>query len=153
MQEGSRLPPLPGVVAMDALCSALLVFLTEAGLTAAPAPPCPALSVVAPATLAVRACEGPCPGLLAWYEAGARRIYLVAGFDADDPLQASVLLHELVHYLQDLRGGFSDGSCRAGLLREVEAFRWQERWLARAGAWQPVGMALMNYGCATPAAG
>lgn len=137
---------------MDTLCSALLAFLADSGLVAAP-PPCPSLLVIEPPRLAALACDGPCPGVLAWYEAGAHRVYLAAGFDPDEPLHESVLLHELVHYVQDLRGGFGDEGCRAGLLREVEAFRWQERWLARQGAWQPVSMALMNYGCPAPAAG
>lgn len=133
---------------MQELCASLLAFLLAAGATEAPLPPCPSLVVVAPETLARLACSGPCEAAGAYYAATAHSVYLPAGFDADDVQQRGILLHELVHYLQDLRGEFARGDCHAGLLREVQAFRWQERYLQTQGAWQPVSMALLGYGCA-----
>ena len=51
--------------------------------------------------------------------------------DWDDPVIRSVIVHELVHYLQDLSGKFKNNDCRDQLMREREAYAIQRIYLNR----------------------
>ena len=51
--------------------------------------------------------------------------------DWDDPLVRSVIVHELVHYLQDLSGKFRNDDCADSLRREREAYAVQRMYLNR----------------------
>jgi hypothetical protein len=63
--------------------------------------------------------------LYAMYDEASGTIYLSQGWKADAPVDVSILVHELVHYLQHA-GGIGYGCPEA---REEPAYRAQERWL------------------------
>jgi hypothetical protein len=65
------------------------------------------------------------PTILGAYDARTRTIYLRDDWDSRNALDVSVLVHELVHYLQD-RAGLSF-ECPA--TREAPAYAAQQRWL------------------------
>ncbi len=93
----------------------------------------PEIVLVPQATLQEIACERPCK-VLGWFPPG-KTIYLDDRLDPRaDKRAAGILLHELVHYLQQEAGAYSDlGACRKWAVREHEAYRIQARWLARQG--------------------
>lgn len=67
----------------------------------------------------------PDPTVLGAYDARTRTIYLRDDWNSLNALDVSVLVHELVHYLQD-RAGLSF-ECPA--TRETPAYAAQQRWL------------------------
>ena len=72
---------------------------------------------------------GALPEILAVYDGPSRTIYLLRGWSARDPADLSVLVHEMVHHMQNLAGlGYACPEAREAL-----AFEAQERWLARFG--------------------
>ena len=91
----------------------------------------PEVALVHQATLQEMACERPCK-VLGWFPPG-KTIYLDDRLDPRiDSRAAGILLHELVHYLQQEAGAFADqGACQSWALREREAYHVQARWLAR----------------------
>lgn len=67
----------------------------------------------------------------AWYDNDGT-IYLDRKLaDLEDPVIRSVVVHELVHYLQDLSGEFRDGECGDSVKREREAYSAQRTYLNR----------------------
>lgn len=75
------------------------------------------------------ACERPCE-VYGWFPGGAT-IYLDDRLDpASDIASAGILVHELVHFVQQENGRFVDRrSCDDWVKREREAYRIQTRWL------------------------
>ncbi|MBI1733024.1 MAG: M48 family metallopeptidase [Gammaproteobacteria bacterium] len=68
---------------------------------------------------------------VAWYD-NAGTIYLDTRLaDMEDPVIRSVVVHELVHYLQDLSGEYQTGSCREQMRREQHAYAVQRAYLNR----------------------
>ncbi len=100
------------------------------GYTPAERPP--EVVFIAQAELQERACDNPCE-VFGWYPHGSRFVYLDNRMDPLTDLKArSILLHELVHYLQQANGAFSsESSCMGWARREQEAYRVQGAWLAR----------------------
>lgn len=85
------------------------------------------------AALAQQACERPCQ-VYGWFPPG-RTIYLD---DRLDPLNEvadrSILVHELVHFLQRESGSFPpSGDCHTWMARERQAYDIQLRWLKQQG--------------------
>lgn len=76
------------------------------------------------------ACLGrPCR-VIAWYnDTGTVYFDEAVSVDARD----DVLLHEIVHYLQDLSGKFDSLSCADRVTREREAYRAQSQYLVLMG--------------------
>lgn len=77
------------------------------------------------------ACDRPCK-VYGWF-AGGRTIFLDDRLDpVKDTLAAGILVHELVHFLQQESGKFTNPrSCENWLKREQEAYQIQGRWLRR----------------------
>jgi len=80
------------------------------------------------------------PRLQAVYDLKARRIYLVRPWSVYDARDLSVLLHELVHYLQ-----FQSHSWPCPQAAEWEAYHLQAAWLAEKGIdagfdWAQIGL-------------
>lgn len=67
----------------------------------------------------------PDPTVMGAYDARTRTIYLRDDWDSRDATDVSVLVHELVHYLQD-RAGLS---FECPVAREAHAYAAQQRWL------------------------
>jgi hypothetical protein len=70
------------------------------------------------------------PDIVAVYDDEARTIYLPDGWSGKTPSDLSVLVHELVHHLQN-RGGLRYECPQA---REKLAFEAQQRWLGLYGS-------------------
>jgi hypothetical protein len=123
----------PSPIAMDRLLPAL--FHAISSLSKYPAPgELPNLHRVSREVLEEMVCVGKC-AVLANYRPGDG-IYLADELHPESDLFArSVLLHELVHYLQDLRNVRADeAECLRWYHREVEAYSIQRRFLLRIGS-------------------
>ena len=77
------------------------------------------------------ACDGPCK-VYGWFPPG-RVIYLDNRLDPlRDIMARGILVHELVHYLQQESGTFqASGGCHTWLERERQAYDIQFRWHAQ----------------------
>lgn len=106
----------------------LLIFAQSVTGYAPPATP-PEIVFLSHAQLEQRACDRPCD-IYGWYPYGST-IYLDNRLDPVGNLASrAILLHELVHYLQQSVDAFSDKSdCIAWIGREREAYEVQARWL------------------------
>jgi hypothetical protein len=102
-------------------------------LTSYPSPPEPPNLEYQPREFFVQhACRGHerCQ-VAAWYDNNGT-IYLDDRItDLMDPIVRSVIVHELVHYLQDLSGKFDERSCQDHLAREREAYAIQRIYINR----------------------
>jgi hypothetical protein len=108
----------------------------------------PKITQVEHAELVQRACGGRECKVLGWYPPGGT-IYLDRRLDPEDSLFASsIVVHEMVHYLQEASGKFAhDDPCKTALLREREAYAVQKEFLVRYGVFQQVGLAMHGAGC------
>lgn len=99
----------------------------------APPPQPPDVAFVPQAVLQREACQGPC-AIYGWFPPGTT-IYLDERLDlAEDMRARGILVHELVHYLQQESRAFAEETpCHAWLAREREAFDIQYRWLVEEG--------------------
>ena len=94
----------------------------------------PVIAFVPHSALEQMACRGPCP-VLGFY-ADENVVYLEDRLNLETNVCArSILLHELVHYLQDRTDRFADEEDPAvrWQLREMEAYRIQNYYLAMHG--------------------
>ena len=82
-----------------------------------------------------KACRGACV-VYGWYPNG-RIIYLDDRLKpAKDIWARSILMHELVHYVQQESGAFGDQSpCEKWSSRERDAYKLQLQWLLKKHAW------------------
>jgi len=98
-----------------------------------PAAPLPLVTVIARNELSARVCGGSCAARGAFIP--GRGVFIINGLEIEtDPQDRSVLLHELVHYLQELNGCYADESaCDRFRDRELEAYRLQDEYLSRYG--------------------
>ena len=89
----------------------------------------PVVELVAHVELQEMACEGPCE-VRGWY-AGGSTIYLDDRLDSENNMwDRGILVHELVHYLQEQSGAYGAiPTCRRWLEREEEAYAVQQQWL------------------------
>ena len=69
------------------------------------------------------------PSILAVYDDASRTIYLREGWTGKTPAELSVLIHEMVHHLQNL----AKVRFACPQEREVIAYRAQEQWLKAFG--------------------
>jgi hypothetical protein len=67
--------------------------------------------------------------LMTWYDPASRTIYLPEGWTGETPAEVSVLVHELVHHMQNVAGLTYD--CAEA--REKPAYRAQAQWLELFG--------------------
>jgi uncharacterized protein DUF6647 len=94
----------------------------------------PVVHRVSHAELEAYVCETNC-AIKAWYKPGE-------GIFLDDTLQPetnvfdrSILLHELVHYFQDMSGYYGEAAaCDRWLRRELDAYEVQNRYLGAIGS-------------------
>jgi len=68
---------------------------------------------------------------IAWYD-NAGTVHLHQQLtDFEDPMVRGVIVHELVHYLQDINQRYPQPSCEDRAAREREAYAWQRAYLNR----------------------
>jgi hypothetical protein len=95
--------------------------------------------------------------VLGWYS-GGRNLYVDDTLDPEDSLLASsIVVHEMVHYLQavargdaSLGGGAAFGSvpsCQEFMHWEFEAYAVQREYILRYGTYLPVGGAMRDAHC------
>lgn len=96
------------------------------------APP-PLVTVIAQAELSARVCGGSCAVKGAFIP--GQGVFVTSELEIEtNPQDRSVLLHELVHYLQELNGRYADeNTCDRFRDRELEAYRLQDEYLSRYG--------------------
>jgi hypothetical protein len=87
--------------------------------------------------------------VVGWFPPG-EKIYLDERLDAKGDLFASsIVVHEMVHYLQHRSGKFGGVpySCKDSLAMEREAYQAQREYLLRYGVYYPVGISMNHVGC------
>jgi hypothetical protein len=124
---------LPGNTLLSDFVLELLIAIH--GLSAYPVPDrVPEVVLVSHPELERMACDGPC-AVYGWFP-GGKTIYLDDRLDpVHKTVDAGILVHELVHFLQQESGRFTDrDNCNDWVRREQEAYRVQNRWLRRQPA-------------------
>ena len=108
----------------------------------------PEVRLVSHQELVERACGGVECKVLGWFPPG-QVIYLDERLDPQDSLYASsVLVHEMVHYLQQTSGRYPrEHDCETAIEREREAYAIQREFLTRYDVYQPVGAGMHLVGC------
>lgn len=87
--------------------------------------------------LELNACLGKKCNVLGWYN-DQDIVYIDKRIGALDSLMArSIMVHELIHYLQDISGNYSD-NCAQQVMREHEAYEIQRKYFYAYGALSPV---------------
>jgi hypothetical protein len=127
-------------------------------LSGYPAPAEPPVVVLEPHAFFVeQACNNqPCK-VLGWY-AGGRNVYVDETMDPENSLFASsIVVHEMVHYLQGVARGDSalvtgaaftnTPSCEQSVHWENEAYAVQREYILRYGAYLPVGASMLHVHC------
>ncbi|TQV83096.1 hypothetical protein [Denitrobaculum tricleocarpae] len=109
-----------------------LMLFAQAFTGYAPVERPPEVAFVPQSELQQRACDNPCQ-VFGWHPYGSNIVYLD---DRMDPIRdlkdRGILLHELVHYLQQENQAFdAETACLSWAYREQEAYRVQGAWLSR----------------------
>jgi hypothetical protein len=140
---------------MSPLYTAL--FSWAVSLSGLPPPPEPPIVLRKPHSFFVEhACGGKECRVYGWY-AGGRKLYIEQSMDPEKNLiAASVVVHEMVHYLQASAGnGLPHGGaafrdkpgCEAALDMERQAYAVQREYLRRYGSIEEIGVAMQNVSC------
>lgn len=96
-------------------------------------PPMPPTIIYQPHSYFVEhVCKGRECGAHAWYDNNGTIILAQRFEGVDSALTRGIIVHEMVHYLQDLSGKYEDANCNNYLEREREAFAIQREFIARA---------------------
>jgi hypothetical protein len=95
--------------------------------------------------------DGACAGreckVLGWFPPG-HTIYIDERLDPQENLLASsIVVHEMVHYLQQESRQGKPYDCTEALALEREAYHAQREFLLRYGVLQPVGISMHRVGC------
>jgi hypothetical protein len=98
------------------------------------------------------ACEGRQCKVMGWYPSG-NTIYIDDRLDLEDNLFASsILVHEMVHYLQQRSGRYSANyTCAEAIEMEREAYAAQQAYLIRYGVYRPIGSSMHYSHCSLAA--
>ncbi len=112
----------------------------------------PEIVMVPHSYLVAEACGGHECQVLGWYPPG-QTIFLDDRLDPVTSLYASsIVVHEMVHFLQQQSGRFEEGrSCASAMRREREAYAVQREFLLRSGTFQPIGASMHAVGCESTA--
>lgn len=130
-----RLPPRGGTIPMEPLSLqkiALELFVAIHANSSYPVPgSLPEIHRVPVEVMQQKVCGKPCTIKAFFHPEWG--VYLDENLDLEgNPFDRSVLLHELVHYLQNTGGRFEKMpvSCRRNYLAEIEAYKIQNLYLA-----------------------
>ncbi len=113
---------------MEQLCLSLLAFAAQLGGYDLPAE-CPVIEKAPTAVLREYVCPNKACPVAGVYIYAQKRLLIEESLEEKNLFTRSVIVHELVHYLQDLNGEAEDKNCEAQLLRERVAFFVQEKFL------------------------
>jgi hypothetical protein len=140
---------------MNDLLAALMSWAVT--LSGYPAPDhMPQVVLVSHAELVHAACADHECKVLGWFPPG-EKIYLDQRLEPlDSTYSSAIVVHEMVHYLQQSSGRFEHarerGDCDEVLAMEHQAYQVQRDFFGRYGVYQPVGVALHSTANCTPAA-
>lgn len=130
------------------LCAILLSWALHLSDFEAPEAPCPEIRLVPHQQLEERACNGRDCKVLGWYPGAGEVIYVDDRLDYRDNLfHSSIVLHELVHWLQGQAGTLLL-DCASSIDAEREAYHIQQLYLTAYGAYHPPGMVIPMLRCA-----
>lgn len=118
-------------------------------LSGLPAPEkMPEVTLVSHAELVKAACSGRECKVMGWFPPG-ETIHLDQRLNPQDNLLASsVVVHEMVHYLQHQAAARElPFDCAATIALERQAYGVQREFLLRYGVYQPVGVSMHKVGC------
>jgi hypothetical protein len=117
----------PTIAAIRELVTELLLAVQILGGYGPPAE-APDVAFVSHDWLEIQACTGPCQ-VYGWFPPGST-IYLDENLDPlNDMVARGILVHEIVHYLQNESGRFAGpDTCERFERRESEAYEIQYRW-------------------------
>lgn len=118
-------------------------------LSGLPAPEkMPEIALVSHGELVNAACSGRECKVMGWFPPGDT-IYLDRRLNPQDNLLASsVVVHEMVHYLQHQTAAKElPFDCVSTIALERQAYGVQREYLLRYGVYQPVGVSMHNVGC------
>jgi hypothetical protein len=102
------------------------------------------------------ACGGNECKVWGWYpNTGGNTIYvderfheiLFDGSDGRSLLGASIIVHEMVHYIQAVDRDFAKYQCADAIALEREAYSVQRAYIYAYGRYLPVGVSMHNAGC------
>lgn len=131
------------------LCAALLSWAVT--LSGYPHPgQCPQVIAVDHPTIEKLACTGRKCKVLGWYPGSGDKVYLDVAMDTNlstSVYATSILVHELVHYLQWKNGKLENFNCEVALWAEREAYKVQRSYMDAFGTYVPVGQALKSFTC------
>jgi hypothetical protein len=131
------------------LCAALLSWAVT--LSGYPHPgDCPQVIQVEQKKMEELACYGRKCRVLGWYPGSGHSVYIneALGQRLNNSTYArSILLHEMVHYLQWVGSDRMELDCETAVLAEREAYRVQSEYITRQGVYRPVGQALPSFRC------
>lgn len=117
---------------MDLAAWTAKLLITAALLGGFPPPrQTPKVAIVSAGALAERFCRSHCRPRGAYLP--GEGVLLAEGLDLEgNPRDRAVLVHELVHYLQDIAGRYAaEPECERWRDRELEAYHVQDRYLSR----------------------
>jgi hypothetical protein len=98
------------------------------------------------------ACNGRECKVLGWFPPGDT-VYVDERLDPQNNLlAASIVVHEMVHYLQYRAAGQANGaglefSCKQSIALERQAYGAQREFITRYGSYRPVGASMHQVGC------
>lgn len=141
---------------MNELYAALLSWAVTLSGYPAPATP-PEIVLVDHSFFVKEACGGQECKVWGWF-AGGRKLYIDNRLDPQDSLLASsIVVHEMVHYLQAVKRGddklppgqaFSaPPSCAQAVSLEREAYAVQREFILRYGVYRPIGISMLTVTC------
>ena len=135
-------------VDLNALCMSFLMFLNQQDMYES-VDTCPEIKIKPVSELQIIACDGAACPIKAFYDLEEKTIFLSSQLDLDYSLDKSILLHELVHYVQDVNGKWEEeeDECRSGMRRELNAFIVQEKYLLQQNVHMPVSQQMAYYRC------
>ncbi len=108
---------------------------------------CPQVSKVSHAWLEEQACDGRKCKVLGWYPGDGDVVYVDDRLDLErNTLHTSILLHELVHWVQGKTGALSQ-TCEHSIAAEREAYAIQREYLAKYGIYSPTGSVVPMLRC------
>jgi hypothetical protein len=110
--------------------------------------------VIVPHELLVKAaCSGRECKVLGWFPPGQKIFLDERLLPLDDTYSSSVVIHEMVHYLQQESGRWPRPySCADTIQMEHEAYAAQQEFMVRYGDYRPIGISMHAAGCIPAAA-
>lgn len=116
----------------------------------------PVLQYVPQEFFTKNACGGKACKVWGWYpNTGGNIVYvhedarapMFDGTDSRGLLASSIVVHEVVHYLQAVKRNFAAYACEDAISLEREAYGVQREYFTRYGRYYPIGISMHNSGC------